>query len=250
MISCKTLLNKIVDKTFGTALILFLLYNSVAAQVLIKTGDERFHYDEIKPSHDFQRVTVFDSLGNTTLEFINESVIRIDSVNKLITFARFRQYPFGRHLTDTSVTTSLLVPVQMHEFDNPVKFDHSFKFDKLNVEGQIFKNESYFKQNYTMPEGYFDDNMIETVIGYFPFEKGIIYHLNCFRLESNGLNDYTIEYKFDDTWNSANNNQLNCAVLYFTNQYSSGYIWIDKNSHKNVKQIGRIKSFTYLIVAE
>lgn len=138
----------------------------------------------------------------------------------------------------------------MHEFDDPLKFDHRFQFEESKVDAEVFKNGRMVNQSYNIQAGYFDDNMIETIIGYFPFKKGVVYHLNTFRLESNGLNAYDIEYVFDDVWNSSKNNQLNCEVLHFTNEYSSGYMWIDKNSHKNVKQTGRIKSFTYLIVAE
>jgi len=236
-------------KIFWTTFLFLAAHTISTAQTLIKVNDQVKFNLKLRESHDFQKVSVFDNSGKTTLEFINESVIRIDSIKKQILFARFRQYPFGRFLTDTSVTDYSLKPLTLREKDGPGKLDHSFIFDINKVAAKVLKEGSYTTTTYSMPEGYFDDNMIETVIGYLPIIKGGKIQINCYRLESNGLNTYEIEYLFDDLWGIPGNNKLNCAVLHFKNQYAEGYIWIDKASHRNVKQIATMHNASYIIVA-
>ena len=235
----------------NTLVFLFLLaaHTICAAQTLIKVNAKVKFNLKLKESHDFQKVSVFDTSGKTILEFINESVIRVDTIKKQIFFARFRQYPFGRYLTDTSVTDYSLKPLTLREKDRSGKLDHFITFDKTNATAKVLKDGSYTANTYSMPDGYFDDNMIETIVGYLPIMKGQKIQVNCFRLESNGLNTYEIEYLFDDLWGVTANNKLNCAVLHFKNQYSDGYIWIDKASHKNVKQIAKMNNASYIIVA-
>lgn len=236
-------------KIVWATLIFLAAHTYAVAQTLIQVNDQVKFNLELRESHDFQKVTVFDSSGKTALEFINESVIRIDSIKKQFIFSRFRQYPFGRYLTDTSVTNYSLRPLTLREKDGPGKLDHSFVFDINKVSAEVLKQGAYIATTYQMPAGYFDDNMIETVIGYLPIIKGEKIQINCFRLESGGVNTYEIEYLFDDLWGVPGNNELNCAVLHFKNQYADGYIWIDKASHKNVKQIAKMRNASYIIVA-
>lgn len=185
------------------------------AQILIKPGDPSIHYDWLIPSHDFYKVIVFDSTGRKTLEIMNEQIQAIDSMKHTILSTRTRQVPFGRWMIDTSICTAALVPLRMHEFDQPKTFEHDFRFAVI------------------------------------PFEKGKQYRLNSFRIGRPGtLNPYDIEYVFDDTWGQSGDNDLNCNVLRFKNSYSSGYIWINHRTHKMVKEYIQMDSGDKVIIVE
>lgn len=232
-------------------LLLFLLTQAIRAQTIIKPGDPSIHYEWLTASHDFYKVTVFDSTGRKKIEIMNEQIQVIDTTRHIILSARFRQAPFGRFMIDTSVCTATLTPLRMHENDQPKTFEHDFHFAGTKAYVKEFKKGALSVDTFTMIDGYFDENSIEGFLAVIPFEKGRQYRLNSFRIGQPGkLNPYDIEYVFDDTWDQIGDNDLNCNVLRFKNAYSGGYIWIDRHKHKMVKEYIRMDSGDKVIVVE
>jgi hypothetical protein len=224
---------------------------TIQAQVIIKPGDPSIHYEWLTNTHDFYKVTVFDSTGRKKLEIMNEQVQTIDSIKHTILSARSRQVPSGRWMIDTSICTTTLTPIRMHEFDQPKTFEHDFHFAGTKAYIKDLKKGILSIDTCTMTDDYFDENSIEGFLGVIPFEKGREYRLNSFRIGQPGrINPYDIEYVFDDTWDQPGDNDLNCNVLRFKNAYSAGYIWIDRHKHKMVKEYIRMNSGDKVIVVE
>jgi len=233
------------------SLLLLLFAQTIHAQTIIKPGDPSIHYDWLTNAHDFYKVIVFDSTGRKKLEIMNEQVQVLDSVKHIILSARSRQAPYGRWMIDTSICTTTLTPIRMHEFDQPKTFEHDFHFAGTKAYIKEFKKGMTSIDTCTMTDDYFDENSIEGFLAVIPFEKGRQYRLNSFRIAQPGrLNPYDIEYAFDDTWGHPGDNDLNCNVLRFKNAYSSGYIWIDRRKHKMVKEYIRMDSGEEVIIVE
>jgi hypothetical protein len=221
------------------------------AQTIIRPGDPAIHYDWLTASHNFYKVVVFDSSGRKTLEIMNEQVQTIDTDRHTILSARFRQAPFGRFLIDTSICTTTLVPVRMHEYDQPKTFEHDFRFAGTKAYVTVLKKNTVSKDTFNMADGYFDENSIEGFLAVIPFEKGIRYRLNSFRIGKPGsINPYDIEYVCDDTWGQSDANDLNCKVLKFRNTYSNGYIWINNRTHKMVKEFIQMDTGDKVLIVE
>ena len=221
------------------------------AQTIISPGDLAIHYDWLTASHDFYKVVVFDSSGRKTLEIMNEQVQIIDTARHIILSARFRQAPFGRFFIDTSICTTTLVPVRMHEYDQPKTFEHDFRFAGTKAYVTILKKNTVSKDTFNMADGYFDENSIEGFLAAIPFEKGKQYRLNSFKIgKPDFINPYDIEYVFDDTWGQSGANDLNCKVLKFRNTYSNGYIWINSRTHKMVKEFIQMDAGDKVLIVE
>ena len=233
-------------RQFFTALILTITTVLANAQVTIKPGDKIIHYDWIKPSHDFYRNRITATTGKVIYDYMMEDFTAIDPVNKQITFARYRQVPIGSFSTDTSVTDQFLKPIRMHEirYQRDVTIDMTFGDTQANV--QTIKKGVSSVKNYTVKSGYFEDNMIEYIFGYLELKKGVTYTLDNFNAPV--VSDpYQIVYAFDDSWNIAPDHQLYCTVLHFTHGGTSGYIWIDKNTHLMVKTLANFKNGSYVL---
>ena len=231
--------------------VLAALTLTVHAQVVVKPGDPSIHYEWLIPSHDFYKVSVFDSAGHRRMEIMNEQIQVIDTMRGTILSVRVRQAPFGRLMRDTSLCTTTLVPLRMHEFDEPKTFEHDFRFAGAKAYVTELKKGVLKKDTFNMAEGYFDENSIEGFFAVMSFEQGRAYRINTFRIGHPGtINAYDIEYVFDDTWGQAGDNDLNCKVLRFKNAYSSGYIWIDIRRHKMVKEYIHMDSGEKIILVE
>ncbi len=218
--------------------LLFFLVPAVNAQAILKASNPAIRYDLIKPLHTFAKVSIIDSVGNVKQEFVNETVVKPDSATHQIIFTRFRQVPVGRFMVDSSVIGPS--PVSMHSVDNPLKRELTVKFSSTSVAVKSFIKGVHKEEAFTMKEGYFDDNMLEDIAGYLPLQKGVDYYLECYRYESTeskGVNPYHIKYLFDDYLKNANGQYTAGKVLYFTNGYSTGYVWIDKLTHENLKEV-------------
>ena len=228
-------------KGFTSKSLLFSLFilNTLMpnAQVTIKANDKLIRYDLIKSSHYFQKVSTYDSLGKIKYEFVNENIIKVDSANGKIIFSRTRQVPYGRILIDSSVT-SHLGPESYMMTSSPMSKRLEVKFSKETVTIYALINGIISNLKTKMVDGYFDDNIVEDIIGFIPFKKGIKYHLDSYRYESkDGINPYDIEYVFDDIIQYPEGNTINCSVLHFVNGYSDAYVWIDKATHTNIKEV-------------
>lgn len=235
-----------------TKWLLLLLLASIAsfnatAQALIKPGDQLIKTGWLVPSHDFYRNVITDTSGKIKYDFMMENFCWIDTANQRIIFARSRQVPAGYFSTDTSVTDLSFKPIRMHEDHQTVgvSFDMVFDAEQATVK-TVRKGVASFK-SYPMESGYFEDNMIEYIWGCLQLQKGQTYRLNNFNPALSGNDPFTIRYEFDDTWVPAADMKINCSVLYFTHGSTSGYIWIDKASHKVLKTLARGKDYSYVL---
>jgi hypothetical protein len=229
---------------------LFSLFGALAsdAQVLIRADDRSIRYDLIKPAHNFAKVIAYDSSGAITDQYMNEGYISVDSVHGQISFSRSREVPAGNFNFDTSVI-STAGPMSLHEIQHPAAHELSITFNKASVDAHANIKNVHSDKTTAIPEGYFDDNIFQDIIGYLPFKKGIKYHVNCYRYESkiDQNNSFDIEYVFDDFLPEGNGGMTECMVLSYTNGYSTGYCWINKKTHINVKEIIKFRKNTYLI---
>ncbi|HVW15190.1 MAG TPA: hypothetical protein VHB54_15270 [Mucilaginibacter sp.] len=228
--------------------IVLLAALTLHAQITIKPGDSNIHYDWLKPSHDFYRNVITDTMGKELYDFVMEDFTIVDTGNRQIVFARSRQVPAGSFSVDTSVTDLHLKPIRMHEihYQRTVSFDMRFSETEASVKTARKGVES--TKDYPMKRGYFEDNMMEYIFGYLDLKKGTIYTLDNFNKDTPSPSDpYTVEYAFDDVWNVAPDHRVYCTVLRFTHGGTTGYIWIDKSTHLMVKTIGNFKTGSYVL---
>lgn len=209
---------------------------------------QRIHPEWVKPTHDFYRTIVSDSTGHMRYDFMMEDFTTIDSAAGQIIFARSRQVPPGRFSTDTSVTDLSLRPLRMHEihFREDAQFEMTFADTLASV--RTTRKGVPSTKTYAMKSGYFEDNMIEYIFGYFDLQRGVVYTLDNFNKDTPTPSDpYTVEYVFDDTWFVAADQQIPCMMLRFTHGATTGYIWIDKRTRQVLKEAGQSKNTSYVV---
>ena len=217
-------------------------------QVVIKPGDKIIRQDLIRPSHDFYKAFGSDTSGNIKYEWVNDEVISIDSATGRITFARSRQVPVGSFSTDTSITDQFFRPINMHEVHVQRNVRFIMTFDETLASVQTIRNGVESVKTYPMKSGYFEDNMTEYIFGYLDIKKGIVYTLDNFNKDTPSPSDpFTIEYAFDDIWIQNAGGKLNCRVIHFIHGDKKGYIWIDKETRKMIKEVGNSRLGTFSI---
>lgn len=233
---------------FAAFFLLLFLNLSAQAQVMLKSNDPAIRYDLIKPSHTFSKVTTFDSAGKKTIEFVNDKVTEVDPATHAITFYRFRQAPVGRFIKDVSVIGP--TPVSMQFFDITNKREQSINFRPSVVEVESTTNGVRSNKAYNIAEGYFDDNIILDIVGFFPLRKGVQVRLNTFNSSAPSKIDnmFDIEYVFDDRLAGDKDSAEECRVLHFINGEKAGYIWIDKVSNEVVKEVATSAGNTSLLL--
>jgi hypothetical protein len=222
--------------------LLLIVYTTAHSQTIVKPGDAIIRQDLIKPSHNLYKAFGADSLGNIHYEWVNDEVISIDSATGRITFARSRQVPVGSFSTDTSITDRYFRPIQMHEVHVQRNVSYVMTFDETQATVQTFKKGVGSVKTYPMKSGYFEDNMIEYIFGYLDLQKGIVYTLDNFNKDTPSPSDpYRIEYAFDDLWALDAGGVLKCRVIHFVHGEKMGYIWIDKDTRRMIKEVGSYK---------
>jgi hypothetical protein len=218
------------------------------AQKTIKPGDQMIRYDWIRASHNFYRNQVSDTAGNITYDFMMENFISIDKVSKKITFARYRQVPAGSFEADTSVTDLAFKPIRMHEVHPQRDVTYEMTFGESEVKVNTRRKGVSADKTFAMKPGYFEDNMIEYILGYLDLKKGVTYTLDNFNKDAPVPSDpYTIEYIFDDVWQLTADHKVKCTVLHFTHGGTTGYVWIDSSTHQPVKTIANFINGSYLL---
>jgi hypothetical protein len=231
-------------------LIVSLLLVSIAvhAQTTVRPGDRILRQDLLQPSHDFYQVIVTDTTGAVRYEFVNDDVIRVDSVQRRIIFVRNRQEPVGNFSTDTSITDLSFRPIRMHEihFQQNISFEMMFG-DTLATVASHKGGVTSFK-TYPMKTGYFEDNMIEYIIGYLELKKGVQYVLDDFNKDAIApSNPYMIEYAFDDIWQLHAGYRVNCKVFHYMHGLYPGYVWVDKRTGQMVREVGTYRGGTFVL---
>lgn len=214
------------------------------AQILIKATDKSVRYDLIRSSQHFEKVTIYDSGRAVTEEWINENLTKVDSSNGQIIFARSKQIPFGQQISDSTTISTSGTPVSYQLSTNPFKKTINITFNPDSATAKINSNGTVSTAVKAMPKGYFDENVVEELLGYISFEKGKTYHLNAFStdVKSTNLSAYDIEYVFDDVYQILNGNLIKCSVLHYTDDSASVYVWVDRASHANLKEVFQNKT--------
>jgi hypothetical protein len=230
--------------------IIALLAASVAsAQVTLRSNDKAIRYDLIKSGQQFVKVTGYDSLGKQQFQFVNYNIIKVDSANKQILFGRSRSIPFGRYMIDTSIT-SFAGPVRYSMTTNPNTKFLDVRYSPTTAQAHAIIKGVSSNISTPMSEGYFDDNIVEDLLGYLPIQKGVKYQLDAYRFESdNKINHFDLEYAFDDVLTDPKGGVDICSVIRFRNGYGNGYIWISKKTHENLKEVLYTKDAVVLLQA-
>ncbi|MFL5740203.1 MAG: hypothetical protein ACJ75B_08295 [Flavisolibacter sp.] len=211
-------------------------FSLFAQTITLRSNDTSIHYESIPPIHYFTKVSVCDTFGNIQFEFLNENLRTVDTLHRIL-FARFRSIPFGKIYTDSS-WTSAEGPISLTETTTQLTKHLVVNFGKTRITVHVFNKNVLSDSVVTMEEGYFDDNIIEDLVGYLPIKKDVQYHLDCYRYESRGgKNPYDLHFVFDDLLSRTSGKPIACSVLFFRNSYQHGYCWIDRNSRVNIKQI-------------
>jgi hypothetical protein len=219
---------------------------TAGAQIHLNAHDKSIRYDLIMPERSFRKVTLFDTAGNVTSEFIVDHLTKIDTVHKEIDFINSVEYA-GRLTIDSSIDnysgsayyTFTMLPSTKHEF---------IKYLPTSVEAlNVIKGVSSAKTT-VMSEGYFDDNSIWDILGYIPFKKGISYQLDCYGTDTHTQVSipYEIEYLFDEDNLEPGGGVVNSMILKVSHEGSANYIWINKKTHLFIKESmqGKDGSFT------
>jgi hypothetical protein len=231
--------------------ILVTIHLSGYAQYVIKPGDKVIRSEWLKPSHEYYKNVATDTAGKIMWQFMMEDVTTIDSVNKRVIFARFRQIPFGDFSVDTSVTDLSFRPISMHEIHIQRNASFEMTFGDTLASVTTDRKGVISVKNYPMKSGYFEDNMIGYIVGCLDLKKGITYTMDNFNKDTQSPSDpYTVEYAFDDVWDLPGSHQLHCRVFHFTHGRSTGYMWIDKETNVLIKQEGTFKGGGYLLTRQ
>jgi len=221
---------------------------TASAQIHLNAHDKSIRYDLIMPEHSFRKVTMFDSAGNVTSEFVVDHLTKIDTAHKEIDFINSVGY-LGRLMIDSSVDnysgsayyTLTTLPSAKHEF---------IKYLPTSVEAvNVIKGVSSTKTT-VMSEGYFDDNSIWDILGYIPFKKGISYQLDCYGTDTHTQVSipYEIEYLFDEDNFEPGCGVVNSMILKVSHEGSANYIWINKKTHLFIKESMQGKGHSFTMV--
>jgi hypothetical protein len=221
---------------------------TAGAQIHLNAHDKSIRYDLIKPEHSFRKVTMFDSAGNVTSEFVVDHLTKIDSTHKEIDFINSVEYA-GKLMIDSSVDnysgsayySLTTLPSTKYEF---------IKYLPTSVEAiNVIKGVNSTKTT-EMSEGYFDDNSIWDILAYIPFKKGISYHLDCYGTDTHTQVSipYEIEYLFDEDNLEPGGAVVNSMVLKVSYQESAHYIWINKKTHLFMKESMQGKGHSFTMV--
>ncbi len=230
-------------------LILLFLCTLVKAQTTIRANDPGIRYDLIEPGHFTLKGAVFDNSGNKMQDFTSDSYITVDKSSKQIALIR-RFFDQTTHIL--SLDTSFIggLPVRMHSVEQPAHKELQIKFNPTSINVKSLIDGEAKDEVYAMKEGYFDDNILVDIMGYFPIKQGIKYSMEGFRFESvktKGVSAYEVEYLHDDFLTGANDKQALCKVIYYKNDYCYGYAWYEKSTGKPLKLLVYIKKIIYLL---
>jgi hypothetical protein len=218
------------------------------AQTMLQPGDRRIHPEWLKPTHDAYRTVVLDSTGHVRYDFIMDDFTIIDSAARQVIFARSRQVPPGSFSTDTSVTDLSFRPLRMHETHAREDVQFEMRFGDTVASVTTTRKGVPSSKTYPMKKGYFEDNMIEYIVGYLDLQKGVVYTLDNFNKDTPSPSDpFTLEYVFDDTWFVAADQQIPCLMLRFTHGATTGYIWVDKRTRQVLKEAGQFTNGSYIV---
>lgn len=214
----------------------------------IRPGDPIIKASLIRPEHSYYKCYAADSLGNITYQWVNDQVTRIDSQARHIIFARTRQVPVGSFSADTSITDLSCKPLSMHEVHYQRDVSFTMTFGETGATVHTVRKGTIQDKTYPMKSGYFEDNMIEYIFGYLDLKKGQTYQLDNFNKDTPAPSDpYTIDYAFDDILAGNGGAHISCRVIHFIHGATTGYIWIDKETRRMIKELGNFKNGLFSI---
>jgi hypothetical protein len=233
----------------STALLILTITSvaQVKQEVTLKANDRSIRYDWIKPSHYFNKLSIFDSAGNVSVESVGENFIQVDSLRKEVLFIRSYQYAPGKFLVDSSLN-NYSGSVSYVLYTSAMTKHQSVIFHPTSVEAHSVVKGVVADKTTAMEEGYFDDNSIAYVLPCISFQKGVSYRFNCYGTDIHTQNQipYTVEYVFDDFMPDPNGHIEDCRVLHMTYTDVSSYYWIDKKTHHTLKVTSHGKNFSFI----
>ena len=222
------------------AMLICTCHSSAICQspVFLRTNDPIIHNLSVKSDHYIFKISLLDSTDTIIYQFINDVVIDVDS--SAMTFSVSRSAPYKGAIYQSRSTCNLhsFVPIRFVEYNTPLDKKVEAEFDSSSVHVNFLEMGKSGARAFGMPKGYFDDNIVELLIGYFKLTKGTTYGLNAFRYESDGNIPYEFEYLFDDFISTGSNSMVKCKVVRFQNGYLKGFIWFDPISGACIKEIG------------
>jgi hypothetical protein len=219
------------------------------SQTTLKANDAGIKYDLIHPGHTTSIAMAFDSLGQKVQEYTSDNFVIVDKKTGEIALIR-SSTDESTHTFYTDTSFILMSPVRMHSAERPAHKELKVTFERASVNVKSIIDGVSKNENYSMNEGYFDDNVLVDIMGYFPIKKGEKYYMEGFRYESvktKGVSAYLVEYLHDDYLFNAKNEPVFCKVIYYKNDYCYGYAWYDKSSCKPLKLLIYLKKNSYLV---
>lgn len=238
-------------RQFPIVVLLAMLHTLTAhGQIHLSANDKSIRYDLIQPEHTIYKVTMFDTAGNITRELAIDHLTKIDSSRREIDFINSVQYAPGKLLIDSSID-NISGSVRYILTTIPSAKNEFIRFLPDSVETLNTVKGVSTTRITPMGRGYFDDNSIWDILGYIPFQKGILYQLDCYGtdIHTQVSIPYTIEYVFDEYDRESTGNVVSSMVLKVSSAGSTDYIWINRKTHSMVKDVGEGKGYRYMKVA-
>jgi len=221
----------------------FLAPTASKAQVHLQANDPVIRYDLIHPARFHEKITVFDSAGRVTTEWLSEHVIEVDTPRQQFLFIRFTPYSVGRFVIDSCLNNSN-GPVHYSLTSYPVTRTESHVFHPTSVAAHLSRRGTTRDTTVCMPKGYIDDTSIWELFGFMELKKGVDYSLHCYGSDKLVPLLYRVVYTMDDYLPAIGGSVLHCRVIVVRYEDSEWHLWIDPQSHRTVKGIMKGKTTT------
>lgn len=213
------------------------------AQVPLRANDPIIRYDLIRPAHFHEKITVFDSTGQATAEWLSEHVIQIDTPRHQFLFIRFTPYSIGRFVID-SCWNNDSGPIHYSLSSYPATRTESHVFHPASVTAHMNRRGTIRDTTVNMPNGYIDDTSVWELFGFMELKKGVRYSLNCYGSDKLVPLLYTVEYSMDDYLPGVGGESRHCRVIDVSYEDNDWHLWIDPQSHRTIKGIMKSKTST------
>lgn len=216
---------------------------ALVAQVALKANDPIIRYDLIRPARFHEKITVFDSTGHATTEWLSEHVIQVDTPRHQFLFIRFTPYSVGRFVIDSCLNNSN-GPIHYSLTSYPATRTESHLFHPTTVAVHMTRRGTTRDTAINMPNGYIDDTSVWELFGFMDLKKGVKYSLNCYGSDKGVPLLYTVEYSMDDYLPVLGGGSRHCRVIDVRYEDDDWHLWIDTQSHRTLKGIMNSKTST------
>jgi hypothetical protein len=205
------------------------------AQSIIRTGDKSIDHSLIRKMYTSYKITVYDSLGNAKGDFLEFNYISIDTAKNQLTRAQHVFYPGGFIKLDSTIADlTTLAPVRMRMITTPANMQMDLSFQEKSVHAIVNINNVLKDTLHTMEPGYFDSNLIEYIIGFFPFKDGFSASLNAYTYEKDGMDPYKVEYIGKDVLPATKGF---CNLVKVSSGKVNRYVWYEAQTGIMIKYV-------------